>query len=442
MKLIKRFLFLLLLTASKPVVIEEWIDFHCFYCQKFATEVLPQIKEKYGNDVILKINHLPLTDLHPNAKKAAEAAVCAEKQDLFWEMHDEIVKSNAQSEAAFVNIASSIGANRAEFEMCLRFGQATKKVENDIKRASEIGASGTPFFLVEDVPIGGYAEFEKFDELITKAIEKEERLSLKDIDPPIKGRIIIDPRCGERCDKVSTSFLNNYFPTLEIEKIYMTDESIPWSPYVTVDSNITKAYRFADIARNLRQKGDEFVIRPAVLTPVYISKDVLMEGRPQLGDDEGENTVILFTSFTCPFCAKQNEELFSLENDMKIIFKHFIRTDNDVVLAQIAECVHAHNPEKFWPFALMILDSRPSSEENLFEMFNSVTGLSRNVFDGCKTDQDIINIIISDMQEANILGVDATPATIINDFMHVGLVRKKELSKLMKDEITEENNDS
>ena len=442
MKLIKRFLFLLLLTASKPVVIEEWIDFHCFYCQKFATEVLPQIKEKYGDDVILKINHLPLTDLHPNAKKATEAAVCAEKQDLFWEMHDEIVKSNAQSEAAFVNIASSIGANRAEFEMCLRFGQATKKVENDIKRASEIGASGTPFFLVEDVPIGGYAEFEKFDELITKAIEKEERLSLKDIDPPIKGKIIIDPRCGERCDKVSTSFLNNYFPTLEIEKIYMTDESIPWSPYVTVDSNITKAYRFGDIARNLRQKGDEFVIRPAVLTPVYISKDIFMEGRPQLGNDESENTVILFTSFTCPFCAKQNEELFSLENDMKIIFKHFVRTDNDVILAQIAECVHVHNPEKFWPFALTILDSRPSSEENLFEMFNSITGLSKGVFNGCKTDQDIIKIIIADMEEANILGVDATPATIINAFMHVGLVRKKELSTLMKDEITEESNDS
>ena len=441
MKLLQKLLIIALLTASKPVVIEEWIDFHCPYCVKFVKEVLPKIEEKYGDDVILKINHLPLTDLHPNAKKVAEAAVCAERQNLFWEMHDAIIDNNAQTESQLISIASSIGANAIEFEMCLRFGQATKKVENDMKKASELGVTGTPFFLIEDVPIGGYAEFESFDGLISRALKQETRLSLKDIDPPIKGKIIIDPRCGERCEKVSTSFLNNYFPTLEIEKVYMTNDSIPWSPYVTVDSNITKAYRFGDIARNLRQKGNEFIIRPAVLSPVFINKDIAKDGRPQLGESD-KNKIVLYTSFTCPYCAKQVEEVFLLEGEMNITFKHFIRTQSDVVFSQIAECVNINRPERFWQFSLALLDSIPQDEEALFQMFSSMTGLSKEIFESCKTDEKIIDIMVEDMEEANMLGIDATPATVINNFMYVGLVRKKDLIELTKNEKMEEENDS
>ena len=151
---------------------------------------------------------------------------------------------------------------------------------------------------------------------------------------------------------------------------------------------------------------------------------------------------MLYTSFTCPYCAKQVEEVFLLESEMNITIKHFIRTQSDVVFSQIAECVNINRPERFWQFSLALLDSIPQDEEALFQMFSSMTGLSKEIFESCKADETIIDILVKDMEEANMLGIDATPATVINKFMYVGLVRKKDLIELTKNEKMEEENDS
>ncbi|PIZ65142.1 hypothetical protein COY14_03010, partial [Candidatus Roizmanbacteria bacterium CG_4_10_14_0_2_um_filter_36_9] len=75
-----------------PVTIIEFSDFECPFCARAFTTI-EQIKQEYPDSVKIVYKQLPLTNLHPDAQKAAEASVCASDQGKFWEMHDKMFKS-------------------------------------------------------------------------------------------------------------------------------------------------------------------------------------------------------------------------------------------------------------------------------------------------------------------------------------------------------------
>ena len=73
---------------AAPVVILEFSDFECPFCQRWFAETLPDIRAQVGEDVAIAFLHFPLTQIHPNAVGAHAAAECAKEQGKFWEMHD------------------------------------------------------------------------------------------------------------------------------------------------------------------------------------------------------------------------------------------------------------------------------------------------------------------------------------------------------------------
>jgi protein-disulfide isomerase len=81
------------------VTIFEYSDFECPYCARFYSDAYKQIDEKYIKTGKAKIvfKDFPLTSLHPNAVKAAEAARCAQDQGKFWEMHDKLFELQMSS---------------------------------------------------------------------------------------------------------------------------------------------------------------------------------------------------------------------------------------------------------------------------------------------------------------------------------------------------------
>lgn len=70
------------------VMIAEFSDFQCPFCQRWVQQSMGPLREVIGDDVALAFMHFPLTQIHPNAAYASFAAVCAGDQDHFWEMHD------------------------------------------------------------------------------------------------------------------------------------------------------------------------------------------------------------------------------------------------------------------------------------------------------------------------------------------------------------------
>ena len=76
--------------AGAPVTLLEYGDFECPYCGD-AAPVIAKLLDHFGDELRYVFRHLPLTDVHPNAQIAAEAAEAASAQGAFWEMHDRLL---------------------------------------------------------------------------------------------------------------------------------------------------------------------------------------------------------------------------------------------------------------------------------------------------------------------------------------------------------------
>ncbi|HMC95973.1 MAG TPA: thioredoxin domain-containing protein, partial [Polyangia bacterium] len=74
--------------ANAKVNIVEFSDFQCPFCSR-VVPTIQKIEKDYPNQVRIFFRHNPLP-FHEHAPLAAEAAVAAEAQGKFWEMHDKM----------------------------------------------------------------------------------------------------------------------------------------------------------------------------------------------------------------------------------------------------------------------------------------------------------------------------------------------------------------
>jgi protein-disulfide isomerase len=136
-------------SATAPVVMIEFSDFQCPFCGTFSREVLPTLNREYVEPGKLRMvfKHLPLQQKHPQALEAAEAAVCAQNQGKFWQMHDLLFQPGSPLDAEGLTAkAVKLGLDVAEFSTCLSGNVA--RVAEDAVLAVQLGFKGTPSFLV------------------------------------------------------------------------------------------------------------------------------------------------------------------------------------------------------------------------------------------------------------------------------------------------------
>ncbi|MFH0979579.1 MAG: thioredoxin domain-containing protein [Candidatus Roizmanbacteria bacterium] len=75
-------------TGAK-ITLLEFSDFECPFCIR-AYPTVKQILKDYSGQLRLYFKQFPLTQIHTNAQKAAEASLCAADQGKFWEFHDKL----------------------------------------------------------------------------------------------------------------------------------------------------------------------------------------------------------------------------------------------------------------------------------------------------------------------------------------------------------------
>ena len=133
---------------TAPVVVMEFSDFHCPFCRRHATTVLPRLKRDYVDTgkVRYVFRHFPL-DTHPDAPAAGAAAACAGRQGKFWEMHDRFFEPAGRvSPADLDSHALVLGLDLARFRPCLE-REGREDVRRDTALGQELGISGTPAFI-------------------------------------------------------------------------------------------------------------------------------------------------------------------------------------------------------------------------------------------------------------------------------------------------------
>ena len=134
-------------SLNAPVTVVEYGDFECPYCGQ-AEPVVRELLRDFG-DVRYVWRHLPLSDVHPNAQLAAEAAEAAANQGAFWEMHDLLFgHQDALSASDLMGYADQLGLETERFEEDLREHTGAARVADDVDTADLSGVSGTPTFFV------------------------------------------------------------------------------------------------------------------------------------------------------------------------------------------------------------------------------------------------------------------------------------------------------
>jgi Na+/H+ antiporter NhaA len=131
-----------------PVTLVEYGDFECPYCG-LAEPVVRELLADFGDDVRYVWRHLPLSDVHPNAQLAAEAAEAASLQDRYWEMHDVLLTHQGSLQVRhLLAYAEQIGLDADRFRSDLRTRAGAQRVAEDLESADLSGVSGTPTFFV------------------------------------------------------------------------------------------------------------------------------------------------------------------------------------------------------------------------------------------------------------------------------------------------------
>jgi protein-disulfide isomerase len=129
-----------------PITIVEWADFECPAC-KAASPVLDQVVAE-NKDVRLVFKNFPL-DIHQNAELAARAAVAADAQGKFWEMHKLMFDSTVPLvEATLLKFAQDLGLDLEQFKASLRSEATADRVAQDRKHGEEVKLRATPTVFV------------------------------------------------------------------------------------------------------------------------------------------------------------------------------------------------------------------------------------------------------------------------------------------------------
>jgi len=162
------------------VTLVEFSDFQCPFCKSMFDESLPQIKKDYidTGKVKLAYRHFPLTSIHPNAQKAAEASECANDQGKFWQYHDELFKNQTEWESLspdkalekFAEYAGNIGIDSNKLSGCVSSGQFEDNVNKDLDEGSTAGVQGTPATYVNGYLLEGAVPYEQFKAEIEKRL--------------------------------------------------------------------------------------------------------------------------------------------------------------------------------------------------------------------------------------------------------------------------------
>jgi protein-disulfide isomerase len=157
--------------ADAKVTIIEFSDFECPFCTR-GKNTMDEVLKAYPNDVKVVFKNLPLP-FHANAVPAAKAALAANKQGKFWEMHDKLFENQRElTPENFEKFAKELGLDVAKFKADMSDPALDAQIEADKKLAEQHGIQGTPGFFVNGVAVKGAYPFPHFKTIIDRWLGK------------------------------------------------------------------------------------------------------------------------------------------------------------------------------------------------------------------------------------------------------------------------------
>lgn len=370
--------------ADALVTIVEISDFQCPFCSR-VNPTLKQVKDKYGPDkvrIVWKHNPLPF---HKEARPAHEAAAAVHAlagSEAFWKFHDLVFENQkALTEDNFVKWAKEAGVDEAKFKAELKNKKHAAKVDQDLALARKIGARGTPNFRINGVELSGAQPFAKFQQAIDAQLEQAEALVKK----------------GTPKNQVS---------------LKLTEQNAKNAP--------------AEDKAPERQED-------TTIWRVPVAKD-----DPVAGPDDALVTIVMWSDFQCPFCARVEPTLDKLKEkygkDLRIVWK-----DNALPFhkqakpaATLARVAYAKGGnDLFWKAHKALFENQKSLNEETYQKISGELGLNwAEVKRAIDTDQ-FDKKISESMELASDLNARGTPHFFINGRRLAGAQPQQKFEELV-----------
>ena len=162
--------------SGAPITLVEFSDFQCPWCSRIVP-ALDKVRAVYGDAVRIEFRHFPLDQIHPQARKASEAAYCAQEQGKFWQLHDDhFAHQKALGLEQVKERAQGLGLDVTALEACLDSGRGAEAVAADVAAGRKVGVSSTPSLFVNGRPVrlgGGTPPFDLLAALIDDELARQ-----------------------------------------------------------------------------------------------------------------------------------------------------------------------------------------------------------------------------------------------------------------------------
>ena len=165
---------------TAPVWLVEVSDFQCPYCKQWHDDVFATVDREYVKTGKVRLAYLnfPLSSIHPNARGAAETAMCAAVQGKFWPLHESLFATQEKwgpmtnPAPVFDSLARVAGVDTASWHRCIQTHATAPLIDADHDRSARAGVNSTPSFFIGDRALAGAYPVDSFRVAINQALAK------------------------------------------------------------------------------------------------------------------------------------------------------------------------------------------------------------------------------------------------------------------------------
>lgn len=169
---------------NAPILLIEYSDYDCPFCKQFH-DTMNQIMDEFGVDgrVAWVYRQFPLEQLHPNAPRISEAALCVGEiggNTAFWQFTDLIFEQRElKAQTNMVKLpdyAERVGVDRSAYTTCMQGRQMQESVTSSLKDGFDTGIRGTPYTFVvagnQQAVINGARSYETVRGIVTTLVDQ------------------------------------------------------------------------------------------------------------------------------------------------------------------------------------------------------------------------------------------------------------------------------
>jgi RNA polymerase sigma factor (sigma-70 family) len=153
-----------------PVVVSVFTDMQCSFCGD-AIGVLDQLMDEYPNTLRIVVKQMPV---HRTAVLAAEAALAADAQGKFWELHDLMMQNQADlSRDVLLSLGQQAGLDVARLTTDLDTHAFEPALRAEVEAAKAIEITATPTFVINGRKVVGLLPIEELRATIDAALASD-----------------------------------------------------------------------------------------------------------------------------------------------------------------------------------------------------------------------------------------------------------------------------